>query len=88
MKEMTGVQLESKGSNPAIERLGGLVARLEQALSDNSGKNPEWENRVRNKIVVLKLAMDTIRKHEELPEGMSLKTLAESTEELLKNIKV
>ncbi len=83
MTKISAARPESEDKNPAIERLAGLAGRLEQALQENSGKNSDWENSARNKIVVLKLAIDTIRMHEELPPGMSLKDLTDSAEKII-----
>ena len=69
--------------NPAVARLEIIIGKLQSCLKQSAGENAEWENSVSNKITVLQIAAQTVLNHEDLPEGMTLRELEKSAEELI-----
>jgi|GEM_PF-6345908 len=69
--------------NSAVIRLEALVKELEKCQKECAGKKATWENLVSNKIIALQTAIQTVSKHDDLPEETSLKTLEESVRELV-----
>lgn len=69
--------------NSTTARLVAVINELESCLRNSAGKNALWENRVSSKITALKIAMQTLNEHNNLPKGMTLQELENSARELI-----
>jgi len=75
---------EQPAESPASKRLAELLKKLEVCLAQCRGIDSQWENDVSNKMVVLQVAIQTVENHEDLPDGMTINSLEQVIENLIK----